>query len=120
MYPPPWQFSSSTVASSRDVNLLPLSLLSLAPFKSSKGDDKAVTRTQDQAADGVDAPHGGSFVYIYELPPGLTAWRDPFVPERASDLMIFEALYRSKYRTLDPGKAALFVLPVPTIATQQG
>ena len=125
----PWQLSSSTAASSsHDVNLLPPSLLSLAPFKSSKGfKDKAVTRTRDHAADGVDGvddePQGhqdGGFVYIYDLPPGLTAWRDPIVPERCSDLLIFEALYRSRYRTLDPGKAALVVLPVPTIAAQQG
>ena len=90
------------------------------------GLDKAASGTRDRAADsvdGVDEPLNQKekgFVYIYDLPPGMSAWRDPFVPERASDLMIFEALYRSEYRTLDPEKAALFVLPVPTIATQQG
>ena len=69
-----------------------------------------------------NANGSGGFVYIYDLPPGLTVWRQNYqTTSRDTAMDVIEALLSSHYRTLDPIKAALFFLPIaPQTSIQSG
>ena len=60
------------------------------------------------------------FIYVYELPPGLNAWRSRNFMDRNSAISLYEYILRSRYRTKNPHQATLFWMPVTVISAVWG